>query len=141
MHLELQPAPVLILYGPDTTSQDATARVIAAKTGRPLMSINLQAIVAQEEPPIQSLRLCMRDSRLTNAIPYISGWDASITDGTVAPDDTRGNSVNTLVMIIVGGKQSWQARGIDRQRQLFWIQYDGPDYAQRLSPVVPLHRC
>ncbi len=132
LHLELQPAPVLILYGSDTTSQDATARVIAAKTGRPLLTINLQAIVAQDEPPIQSLRLCMRDSRLTNAIPYISGWDASITDGTVAPE-ILAEIVEHPGLIVVGGKQSWQARGIDRQRQLFWIQYDGPDYAQRLA--------
>jgi ATP-dependent 26S proteasome regulatory subunit len=130
--LTFDPAPVIILFGQDTTSQDAMARVIAAKTGRPLLQVNLQAIADQQALPIQSLRLSLRDSRLLHAIPYISGWDVTITDGTVSP------TILTEIcqfpdIIIVGGKQHWQARGIDRERQLFWLQFDVPDYPQRLA--------
>lgn len=130
--LDIEPAPVLILYGPDTTSQHATARVIAARTARPLLSINLEALVAQHTSPIQSLRLCLRDSRLINAIPYISGWDATIADGAVSPA-VLSEICDYPGMIIVGGKQPWQARGIDRQRQLVWLKYEVPDFTQRLA--------
>jgi ATP-dependent 26S proteasome regulatory subunit len=130
--LDSEPAPVLILFGQDTTSQLATARGIAAKTKRPLLHIDLKSIAAQYEQIIPSLRLCLRDSRLIHAVPYVAGWDAAIADGTVAP------AILTEIcqypdIVIIGGQQSWQARGIDRQRQLLWLRFDVPDYKQRLA--------
>ena len=132
LSMDSQPAPVLILYGQDTTSQHATARDIAAKTQRPLLHINLTDIDTQLSPPLQSLRLCLRDSRLINAIPYISGWDTTITDGAVSPALLTEICLHPDI-VIIGGQQSWQARGIDRQRQMFWLKFDVPDYTQRLA--------
>lgn len=128
--LNTQPAPVLVFTGQDTTSQNATARAIAAHMERSLLHVDLNAIVDQNVPPLQALRLCLRDALLVHAIPYISDWDVTITDGAIAP------SILTEIcefpdIIIVGGKESWQARGIERQRLLFWLNFNVPDYAKR----------
>jgi SpoVK/Ycf46/Vps4 family AAA+-type ATPase len=92
----------------------------------------LKEIDPQQSPLLQSLRLCLRDCRLIHAIPYISGWDAAIVDGTVPP------ALLTEIcqypdIVIIGGQQDWQARGIERQRQMFWLKFDVPDYTQRLA--------
>jgi SpoVK/Ycf46/Vps4 family AAA+-type ATPase len=35
--------------------------------------------------------------------------------------------------VIVAGQTRWQAEGVDRQRSLFWVDFSGPTYTQRLD--------
>ena len=122
--------PVTAFYGPDGASQLAAARLLAARTGRPLLSVDLATVVDGELSALDALSLTLRDARLTGAIPYISGWDTCLTDGAPAPD--------LLVelcaypdLAIVGGQTLWRPAGIERDRNVLWLEFPIPAYGQR----------
>ena len=138
--------PLLAFHGVDQASQRAAARLLACKTGRPLLSVDLAAVVGQSTPPLQALRLALRDARLTGAIPYLEGWDECLLDaggkdtGEAATKTVAGSSPSPELLAelcafpdwaAVAGHAAWQAAGIDRDRTLLWFDFPAPDYLQR----------
>jgi ATP-dependent 26S proteasome regulatory subunit len=71
--------PVVVFYGSDRISQRAAARLLAARAGRPLLTVDLATVAAAGVSPLHALRLALRDARLTGAIPYLTGWDACLS--------------------------------------------------------------
>lgn len=72
-------SPVLIFYGPDRLSQEAAARFLAIQSARPLLMVDLAGVVKTDLPPLQALRLALRDALLVGALPYLQGWDVYLT--------------------------------------------------------------
>jgi len=145
--------PVVVFYGPDPISQQAAARLLAARAGRPLLTVDLAAVAsgsrpedaAQGTPPLQALRLALRDARLTGAVPCLAGWDVCLaSDGRPAEGPARGSVEGSSPppdllaemcaypdLAVVAGQTAWQAGGIDRDRTLVWIEFAAPGYAER----------
>ncbi len=137
--------PVVVFCGPDWTSQQAAARLLAARAGRPLLTVDLAAVTGGGTPPLQALRLALRDARLTGAVPFLAGWDACLASGRGSAEGAAPNSVegsnpppDLLAelcaypdLTVVAGRVAWQAGGVDRDRTLVWIEIPAPGYAGR----------
>jgi ATP-dependent 26S proteasome regulatory subunit len=137
--------PVVVFNGPDPTTQQAAARLLAVRAGRPLLMVDLAAVTGRGLPPLQAVQLALRDARLTGAIPCLTGWDVCLgSDGGVADGPGRGSveggspPPDLLAelcaypdLVIVAGQAAWQAGGIDRDRTLIRILFEAPNYAER----------
>ena len=146
MHGPVGEQPVLVFYGPDLVSQQSAARLLAAQAGRPLLTVNLAAVTGSVGvPPLRAMQLALRDARMTGAIPCLAGWDVCLASGSgsaegPARDSVEGSSpLPDLLaelcaypgLVIVAGQAAWQAGGIDRSRNLIWIKFTAPGYAER----------
>ena len=125
--------PIVVFYGPDQASQQAAARLLAAQASRPLLTVDLAAVAGAGMALFGTLRLALRDARLTGAIPYLAGWDACLpAEGNGAPSpDLLAELCAHPGLVIAAGCSAWQAGGIDRERPLFWLEFPVPAYPQR----------
>jgi len=125
--------PVVVFYGPDPITQQAAARLLATRAGRPLLMVDLAAVTGGGLPPLQALQLALRDARLTGAIPCLTGWDVCLGSdgGGSPPPDLLTELCAYPDLVIVAGQAAWQAGGIDRDRTLIRIQFEAPSYAER----------
>ncbi len=128
-----QADPVLLFYGPDEAAQVAAARVLAYQAGRPLFMVDMTALVKEAQlPPERALRLALRDALLTQAIPYLAGWEACVADTAVSPDLlTQLFDFPYLLMTV--STRPWQARTMPRTRRLIRLEFPVPVYQQRLA--------
>ena len=124
--------PIIVFHGPDQASQEATARLLAAQEGRPLLTVNLTAVTEAELPPLRALRLALRDARLTSALPYLTGWDACLVDGA-PPAGLLAELCAYPDLAIVAGRAAWQPKGLYRYRELLWLEFPIPAYPQRCA--------
>ena len=125
--------PLAVLYGPDQVSQAAAARLLAARAGRPLLTVDLAAVTGAGLPPLRALELALRDALLTGAVPYLTGWDACLAAEGVQPGELLEELCAYPGLIVVGGRALWQPGGIERERPLFWVEFPIPAYAQRVA--------
>jgi SpoVK/Ycf46/Vps4 family AAA+-type ATPase len=125
--------PIVVFYGPDQLRQQATARLLAAQLKRPLLTVDLVAATEAELPPLQAIRLVLRDARLTGAIPCLNGWESCLSsENSSAPSPELLAELCTYPdLAIVAGQQAWQATGFNRKRQLLWLELPRPGYSQR----------
>ncbi len=127
--------PLLIFSGPDRAAQAAAMRLAAARSGDPLLEVDLAAVIKDGVTPVEALRLALRDSRLTGAALGLLGWDSLLS-----ADDEPGLPTTLLAelerqpqLVIVAGREKWAAKGLTAQRALFWADFPLPTYAQRLA--------
>lgn len=81
--------------------------------------MQLQQVVNESCPPLQAVRLALRDARLTGSIPLLSGWDACLSsEDTVEPTVLRELCAHSG-MVVVAGQRRWQPGGVSRQRPFF----------------------
>jgi hypothetical protein len=125
--------PVLVFYGPDRVSQAAAARRLTAQAGRPLLTVDLEAVTRTGCPPLRALQLALRDARLTGAVPCLAGWDACLAEDGTLPPDLLAHLCAHPDLVVVAGRATWQPGGIDRERPMFWIEFPVPAYAQRVA--------
>jgi ATP-dependent 26S proteasome regulatory subunit len=137
--------PVVVFYGPDLISRQAAARLLAARTERPLLTVDLGAVTAGGLPSLRAMRLALRDARLTGAVPCLTGWDVCLAPGGGTPDGPVRSSMagsspppDLLAelcaypdLAVVAGQVAWQAGGVERDRPLVWIELAAPGYAER----------
>jgi hypothetical protein len=123
--------PVIALVGSDGARQDAVAQVLAARAGRPLLTVNLRPAVSETAPAAEVVRTALRDARLTRAFLYLRQWDACLDgDGTVAPallEDLFGHHPP----VAVASEQAWQPWGIARTRGLRRLETGVPQVQHR----------
>lgn len=125
--------PILLFYGIDEAAQEAAARWLAAQERRLLLTVALATVIGESCSALQAVQLALREARLTGALPYLSGWDACLSQGeTVAP------ALLALVSahpgpVIMAGRNRWQPTGVNRPRPLFPIEFAMPGYDQRLA--------
>jgi hypothetical protein len=125
--------PVIIFYGPDRVCQEEAATTLAAQAGRSLLMVDLAAVIKVGLAPQRALRLALRDSRLTGALAYLSGWDACLTQEGRLPPELLAELCAYSDAVIVSGQTHWQAEGIERNRFLYWLEFPIPAYSHRLE--------
>lgn len=122
--------PLLAFHGPDESSQQAAARWLAWSLDRPLLTAQLPAPEGNGANVSDAVMLTLRDARLTGAIAYLANWDAALVDYAASPA-ALASALNHPDVVIVSSKDVWQTRGNDRDRQLAWLEFAVPDFAQR----------
>ncbi len=122
---------LISFHGPDTAAQLAAAQSLAARLQRPLLTVDLAALTPENEfPTVRVLRLALRDARLNNAIPYLTGWDVTLDEGAPAPELLAEVCAHPDWIILVAN-QPWQLSGVPRDRNVLWVAFPIPDYQQR----------
>ncbi len=122
--------PIVVFHGPDQTGQRAAARLLAARRGRPLLAVDIEAVIEGGVSPAQALRLALRDARLTGAIPLLVSWDSCLADGAVPPN-LFADLCAYPGLVIMSGHLAWRSGGIDRNRHLLRLEFPIPAYPQR----------
>ncbi len=122
--------PILFFSGPDLVAQEAAARMAASQWKRPLLEADLAAAVKAEIPLDEALRLVLRDARLIRAVPLLKGWAACFEDG--APSGLFFEQLSDFPdWVILTGKETQRAKGMQRSRRLVWQEFPIPGYARR----------
>ncbi len=126
--------PLIVFYGLDQASQHASARLVAARAGCPLLTADLENLSGAELTSLHALKLILRDARLTGAIPYLVGWDActKVEETSAARAELVAELCAYPGPVIVATRAPWQPIGIDRQRPLFRMEFPIPAFSQRL---------
>ena len=122
--------PIIAFYGPDRRSQKAAARFVAAHKGLPLLSVDLAAVVNEQFPVSQAVKLVLRDARLTGALPAIFGWDICLQDNKTPSHLLAVLSAHPGA-VITAGFQRWHSSDIVREQPLFWQEFPVPGRRQR----------
>jgi AAA+ superfamily predicted ATPase len=92
--------------------------------------VDLRNINPQETNSISLVFHALRDTRLTDSLLYIKGWDTFLTS-------EEGQSFNLEEIyrhpgfVILAGKKVWQAEGFQRDRKSIWIDFPVPGYLDR----------
>ena len=145
-------APLYLFHGQDHDGQHAAARLLAAATHRPLLVLDVAGILGRDDygsdmrGPIgarRAIRLALRDARLMEALPMLSGWDACLVEGNTPPVLLR-ELYAFPGPAIVAGKALWQPKGgraaafspseggTPEQRIVIEVAFPVPPYEQRL---------
>ncbi len=130
--------PLIAFSGLDLAGQEMAALRFAARKQRPLMLVQMSALAgssgSEDQQPAQVgphlLRLALRDAMLHDAIPFLTGWDACLSDGLAQP----GLLAEVMAfpgLIILSGRNSWRSGGIDGPRHTLWMSFPMPAYVQR----------
>ncbi len=122
-----------VFYGPDALAQQAAARALAARCERPLLTLDLAALAAREQPLFPAARLALRDARLTGAALCLTGWDVCL--GVEGRDSPPPELLAELTAhpgpVIAAGATLWRSTDVARQRRLLWLEFPRPDHALR----------
>ena len=141
-------ALMLALCGADRTRQEAAARLVAHHLGRSILKVDLSKIGVNEQNRFaECISLALRDARLLDAVPFISGWEAVILQEKFSLGDDKGaqryasqgippaNLLNMLFdfpgIAITSSMVIWQVAGIERETAVFWLDFSVPGYPQR----------
>jgi ATP-dependent 26S proteasome regulatory subunit len=127
---DLPEEPVFIFYGPDEVAQEASARILASLSHKPLLVIDLPGALNEGNPAMPLVQMALRDAYLFGAIPYLSGWDALLKESKVTPDLLQ-ELCNFHKYVIVSGQETWQISGLERQRIFRWQSFTIPPYQTR----------
>ena len=122
--------PIFVFYGSDRMTQHTAAEFLAACTVQPLFTVDLTGLTDAGISPLRAIRLALRDARLMGAVPYLTGWDAVLVDGA-PPQPVLGALFEYPGAVIVAGDASWHPHGIERERNLMWLDFPTPDFTQR----------
>jgi len=133
--------PIIALHGPDQLRQNAAARLLADTTGRPLLTVGLKSHIKEtgyKETPSneptsveQTIRLALRDARLTGAIAYLCDWDVCLNIDNHAPSNLLTQLSDHPDLVILSSERQWQPKGIQRSRPILWQNFGAPTYSQR----------
>lgn len=132
--------PVIAFYGLDQISQEMAALRFAARRQRPLLIVQMAQIVGGNGGEDQQLsqagprllRLALRDAMLHDAIPFLAGWDACLTDGLAQPA-LLAEVLAFSGLVILSGRNGWRSGGANGPRHMLWMNFPMPAYAQRRS--------
>lgn len=127
----IQEKSILVFYGPDQARQEAVARLLAAKNQRLVFKIDLGSLLNTGISPLSALKLVFRDTRLANAVPFITNWETCLIDNAPPPEVFRALCAYPD-LVVVAGKTIWQPKGFLRDRILCWFEFPLPAYPQRL---------
>ncbi len=140
-------SPLLAFYGADQAGQQAAARRVAVRLGRPLLTVDLaQALVAGMHP-VDAVSLALRDARLTGATPFFCNWDVCLVSERAGSEGEKGGAksggapiVQVLTEVcaypglaITSSQNVWHAAGVQREKPIQWIEFSLPSYQARLA--------
>jgi hypothetical protein len=121
---------ILVFQGPDSARQHASANIIGLLRQQPILWVAIDKTIDQGHTPTHILNMVLRDAKITGAIPYITGWDACISD-----DKPNGALLDRICrypgMTIIAGLKSWLAKDIARDRDMITLAFPIPGHNQR----------
>lgn len=123
---------VALFHGSDMGVQIATARLLAAFAGLPLMTFDIEMAVGAGVPNSEALATAIRDARLTGSVLFIQGWDVCLTAGPPSPDLVK-LLFGAHCPLIVSSEKMWHSHGIERPDSMMRITLAPPTYRQRLG--------
>ncbi len=123
--------PLLAFYGADRTRQDAAARCVARRMGKPLLTVAIDSAVETQPARGEIVRVALRDARLTGAVAYLCGWEACLNEDRMAPPDVLAAICDHPGAVVLAADSGWQPGGIDRTRAIHWAAFDTPTIAER----------
>ena len=126
-----QTTAVVVLRGRDALCQQLAAQQLAYQKNRPLLTLDLTEATRREKLPADMIRIALRDAHLTNAIPFITGWDTCL-NGDAPPPHLVTLICDFADLLIIAGEEEWRPREIARQRRFLWFEFPVPDYDQRI---------
>jgi hypothetical protein len=126
-------APVGVLHGPDHTGQQAALRLLGAAAGRQLLKVELARLAGPELTPLRAVRAALRDARLTGAIPCLCDWDTCLAaePAGVPLPEVLDEVLRFPGLVVLAGQAAWQPDGLERDRQLVWVEFPLPDFERR----------
>jgi hypothetical protein len=120
---------ILAFEGPDEGSKEAAGRLFAARNERRLLRAALQTD-SEDPSPLRLVGRALRDARLLDAIPYLSGWEACL-HGNVPVPGAFNEVLYFPGAVIIGSHATWQASPVSPDRPLVWAEFSQPGYDQR----------
>lgn len=126
-----QTTAVVVLRGRDALCQQLAAQQLAYEQNRPLLTLDLNEAARLDKAPADVIRLALRDAQLTNAIPFLIGWDG-VLSGDAPPPYLLDLICHFPDLIIIAGEEEWHPRQVDRQRRFLWFEFPVPDFEQRM---------
>ena len=118
------------LHGPDIEAQAAVARRLALQDRRPLLDLDVAGSVRAGTPPLDALRLVLRDALLTDALVHLAGLDAWLEEDALhrpllAALDAHAGP------LVASSRVRWQTQGVARQRPILWLEVPLPSGEHR----------
>ena len=122
---------IYLFHGPDEDLKRAAAALLAQSTGQPLLMVDLTGLTEKRKiDPQRAVQIALRDARLLNAIPVLSGWDVCLVNDTTPP--ALLYELNTFPgPLVLAGLRLWHPKGSPRSRRLLEIAFPVPAYPQR----------
>ncbi len=121
---------IIIFHGPDQLGQLAATRYIARHLNRAVLTVDIAAAINTDSSALQVVCTALRDARITGALACLANWDAVLSDDAPPPA-----ILEVLYQhpdrVIVQGTRSWEARQVERTRNLAWVEFPIPDYQRR----------
>jgi hypothetical protein len=124
--------PLVVFSGPDESRQEASARLLAARTGWPLLTVDL-ARTGPELTPVQTLGLALRDAQLMSAWVVLQHWDACLSGAGAAAPNLEAQVLAFPEILILTTRGRWQPAAARGDRSVFQIDFPLPDHAQRTA--------
>ena len=130
--------PFFAFRGSYGVGREETATCLAHQLGKPLLTLDLEALNESNVGLNGGLALAMRDGRLNNALLYLTGWDVLLKDDR-SPEGTLKQLLAYPEIVIVTGEKDWQPAGRDyhdiglRKRHIFQVHFDVPGYESRVN--------
>lgn len=121
-----------LIYGPAGVGKQTCAQAIATAQNRPLLVIDLPAMLKAEQPFHHLLTLAFREARLYRSIIYLNGWHELLTDATC---QTTIRQIEYEIeqfkgLIFAASQTSWQPTA-SRPYQFIQIELPLPDERSR----------
>lgn len=124
-------APLLAFYGGDRTRQDAAARSVAWRMGKPLLTVAIDRVAETQPARGEIVRTALRDARLTGAVAYLCGWETCLNEDRAAAPEVLSAICDHPGPVVLAADSRWQPGGIDRTRAVHWAAFDMPTTTER----------
>jgi AAA+ superfamily predicted ATPase len=122
--------PFFTFIGGYGVGKREAAQCLARATGRPLLTVDLPTLLNGEVGLNEGMSLILRDGRLVAATLYLIGWASLLQDGHLSPTLFQ-QLLDYPYTVIVTSASAWQPAEVSRQRPVFTIYFDIPDYERR----------
>ncbi|MCQ3932153.1 MAG: hypothetical protein DPW16_17010 [Chloroflexi bacterium] len=133
-----QEAPIFHFYGSYGSGKRAVANALASEQGRSLIEIDLQALkqLQQDSPSVsaaQVFRFGVREGLLRDAALLISRWEVMLDTNQDPPRWMWEEILRYSHAVILSGRETWEPRGVARQRSVLRLEMGVPEYDERVQ--------
>jgi ATP-dependent 26S proteasome regulatory subunit len=124
--------PIIAFQGGLGVGKQIAAQYMAQLLDRPLICVDLTALMASSVGLEEGIRLAIRDTHLLDAVLYLSGWEAVLEDGQ-PPIRIYKQLLANQGLVIIASQVIWQPSGDGRSRRILRVSFNSSDYARRLK--------
>lgn len=127
-------SPIVYMRGLPDMGQEETAAALVEPYGLDLVVMDAAKLDDMELSFDDAWRLCLREGYLHSAAFMISNWESILADDYRQPPKSLWNALMTYPLpIFLCGREEWEPIDYSRERRLLRVQFEIPDYHQRLA--------